>query len=282
MDHSTVLVCSKDQVVQMLQKQIDEAAWLISSDKRTEEIEAWIASTSRFLTKAFSNGTVSNQFFMITAKSKYEPNQSLQLFQQNVSNGIKYLRTIIEDVEKGFFDPVPGVEWNSVKKRFDHQTFHEIIRRILNNFPKHLEEMYQKDVHGNGTIKKADLDKIKIGNEYDVQRILFSLIRVLFPEARIEVPKDGGYKGYRYDIYLDHYETVIEVKCTHEKMQERHLTEQIGSVCIITSKSLFISLFLIRLSLSRMLMLFAKIIIEKRKMCGVRLSLFSPPIWVEG
>lgn len=58
--------------------------------------------------------------------------------------------------------------------------------------------------------------------------MLFSLIRPLFPEARVEIYADGGYKGYRYDIYFDNYETVIEVKCSRPKMTERELTEQHG------------------------------------------------------
>nr|WP_275051287.1 hypothetical protein [Brevibacillus agri] len=96
-------------------------------------------------------------------------------------------------------------------------------------FYKHIQEMYQKPVHRKGTLAKADLQKIVLGNEYDVQRMLYSLIRPIFPEARVEIYEDGGYKSYRYDIFFDDYETVIEVKCSRPSMQERELTEQIGS-----------------------------------------------------
>ena len=41
----------------------------------------------------------------------------------------------------------------------------------MRNFHKHLEEMYQKPVHGRGTLQQADLTKISLGNEYDVQRM---------------------------------------------------------------------------------------------------------------
>ncbi|WP_338018887.1 hypothetical protein [Brevibacillus agri] len=92
-----------------------------------------------------------------------------------------------------------------------------------------MQEMYQKPVHRKGTLAKADLQKIVLGNEYDVQRMLYSLIRPIFPEARVEIYEDGGYKSYRYDIFFDDYETVIEVKCSRPSMQERELTEQIGS-----------------------------------------------------
>ncbi|MEK3761162.1 hypothetical protein MKZ07_22390 [Paenibacillus sp. FSL P4-0338] len=103
------------------------------------------------------------------------------------------------------------------------------MSRVLHNFDKHIYEMYQKPVHGNGTLKLESLGDISLGNEYDVQRLLYSLLRPIFPEARVEVPTDGGYKGYRFDIFIDSYETVIEVKCTRPNMSERKLTEEIGS-----------------------------------------------------
>ncbi len=119
-----------------------------------------------------------------------------------------------------------------------------VVRRILRNFHKHLEEMYQKHVHGKGTLKQTDLDKITLGNEYDVQRMLSSLLKPIFPTARVEVFGDGGYTGTRYDIFISEYNLVIEVKCTRTSMTERHLTEEIGSdICHYTSHHLMFFIF---------------------------------------
>lgn len=104
-----------------------------------------------------------------------------------------------------------------------------ILEKILSNFYMHIKAMYRMDVHGSGTIKKADLDKIIIGNEYDVQRILYSLIVPVFPEARTEVNADNGYGGVRTDIYLGHNNIAIEIKCTRKHMTEKDLTEQLGA-----------------------------------------------------
>jgi len=117
----------------------------------------------------------------------------------------------------------------SAEAHIDKTTASTIIRKILRNFHKHIEAMYQDEVHGNGTIKKEDLDKIKIGNEYDVQRILYSLIKPIFPDARLEVVNDAGYNSVRYDIVIDEYGIVVEVKCTRENMTERKLTEELGA-----------------------------------------------------
>ncbi len=79
------------------------------------------------------------------------------------------------------------------------------------------------------SLKIEDLNRIKIGNEYDVQRILYSLIKPLFPEARLEVTVDAGYRPVRYDIFIDEYDLAIEVKCTRANMTERTLNEELGS-----------------------------------------------------
>ena len=93
-------------------------------------------------------------------------------------------------------------------------------------------------------LKKTDLDKIKLGNEYDVQRMLFSLLKPIFPTARVEVPGDGGYTGTRYDIFITEHKLVIEVKCTRSSMSERTLTEEVGSdICHYTDKHIMFFIF---------------------------------------
>ena len=132
----------------------------------------------------------------------------------------------------------------TVANELDEQTALTVVRLILRNFPKHLEEMYQKNVHGRGTLNKADLDKIILGNEYDVQRMLFSLLKPVFPTARVEVPGDGGYSGTRYDIFISEHNLVIEVKCTRSSMAERTLTEEVGSdICHYKHKHIMFFIF---------------------------------------
>ncbi|MDC3418333.1 hypothetical protein [Aquibacillus salsiterrae] len=75
-----------------------------------------------------------------------------------------------------------------------------IINRILMNFYSHIEEMYESKVHGKAGITKEKLDEIRIGNEYDVQRILYSIIKPIIPEARLEVVDDAGSGSVRRDM----------------------------------------------------------------------------------
>lgn len=104
-----------------------------------------------------------------------------------------------------------------------------IVRRVLENFYLHIKTMYFEKPHGSGKIKQEDLARIEIGNEYDVQRILYSLLKPVFPEARVEVNADSGYSSFRYDIYLDEYKLVIEVKCSRPNMTEKNLTDELGA-----------------------------------------------------
>jgi hypothetical protein len=141
-----------------------------------------------------------------------------------ISRGIKFLSRLMEDISNDLYKDELTIN-NEIPKEIAII----IIERILNNFYKHLQEMYQSEVHGKAKILKCDLDKIKIGNEYDVQRILYSIIKPVFPSARVEVTEDNGYNSMRYDIFIDEYDIVIEVKCTRKNMNERQLTEELGS-----------------------------------------------------
>lgn len=103
-----------------------------------------------------------------------------------------------------------------------------LVDKWLTNFHLYMEELVERAPHGKATITQA-LQQIEIKNEYDVQHLLYSLIKPIFPQARTETVDDTGYGGIRYDIVLDDYDLTIETKCTREKMTERQLTEEIAA-----------------------------------------------------
>lgn len=103
-----------------------------------------------------------------------------------------------------------------------------LIEKWLTNFHLYMEELVARAPHGKATITQA-LQQVEIQNEYDVQHILYSLIKPIFPQARTETVDDTGYGGIRYDIVVDDYDLTIETKCTRSKMTERQLTEEIAA-----------------------------------------------------
>ncbi|MEK4529902.1 hypothetical protein NST38_31350 [Paenibacillus sp. FSL H8-0104] len=221
----------KDEIIQNIQSQIEEGLALQSNGNDMEiKFESWVASTIRMLNQTFSEDSIASEFAIQSMVSKSPGARgAFSGHQVSLNMGIAHLEGLIRDIEKGYFDNVPQEVLRDNTSLYDPITFHRIISSIMLNFMKHVEEMYQKPVHGNGGLKKEDLDKVALVNEYDVQRMLFSLIRPIFPDARLEADQDAGYKGIRYDIYLGSYDTVIEVKCTRKTMRERDLSEEIGS-----------------------------------------------------
>lgn len=104
-----------------------------------------------------------------------------------------------------------------------------LIERILNNFYMYYRAMYKEPVHKKGTLQKEMLAAIQIGNEYDLQRMLYSILRPIFPNIRQEVYSDNGYGGMRADIYLEEHDLIIETKCTRGSMSEKMLAEELGA-----------------------------------------------------
>lgn len=73
--------------------------------------------------------------------------------------------------------------------------------------------------------QSENLPNISIKNEYDLQHILFPIIRTIFKDARTEIFQDTGHHGVRKDIAIDSLDIVIELKCTRHSMNERQLWE---------------------------------------------------------
>lgn len=107
---------------------------------------------------------------MIYQDNPYSKDRTKENILQAKERVIKYLDEIVLNI-KSDFDTNDMLTENSAII---------IVKRILNNFYKHIEVMYEEPVHGNAGIRSDILKSIKIVNEYDVQRILYSLIKPVF------------------------------------------------------------------------------------------------------
>jgi len=196
-----------------------------SIEEMNKAFISWRRETELVLIEVCGDNRKSKMFFLKTDKdiNKFSKLETISIITEAINSGVALIQEIKAEIKNYIADNIDNSDY------LDENSTIIIIRRILQNFYKHIQTMYQEEVHGNGTIKKEDLDKIQIGNEYDVQRILYSLIRPVFPTARLEVSNDAGYKSIRYDIKIDEYNTIIEVKCTRKSMTERNLTEELGS-----------------------------------------------------
>lgn len=185
----------------------------------------WREDTIELLNNFFHENSFALKFEseVIYLENRFSKSDTRLQIKKAINQGITFLKRLCDDILNGVYDDV------DVENNIPKEIAIIIIKRIMDNFYKYIEAMYESQVHGKAKILKKDLDKIKIGNEYDVQRILYSIIKPIFPLARLEVPDDAGYNSVRYDIYVDEYDVVIEVKCTRNSMTERTLEEEIGS-----------------------------------------------------
>ena len=116
-----------------------------------------------------------------------------------------------------------------VSDDLSEETVKLIIERILSHVNVYLKSMYYDKTHQKSTFSEEILHQITIKNEYDIQHILYSLLRAVFPEIRRGVNGDNGYSGTRADLYLEQYDITIEIKCTRKGMSEKQLTEELGA-----------------------------------------------------
>lgn len=133
---------------------------------------------------------------------------------------LKALQSTIGFLEKGSI---------GVSNKISKETANLLVEQILDHFHLYLQAMYRDPVHKSGTLCDRDLKAIEVGNEYDLQRMVYSVLRPLFPIVRQEVYSDNGCGGMRADLYLEDYNMAIEMKCTRQNMTEKKLIEELGA-----------------------------------------------------
>ncbi len=103
-----------------------------------------------------------------------------------------------------------------------------VLETVISNFDLYLQNMFRVVPENKATLKKEILNQIVINNEYDVQHIMYAVIKALYPSARREVNQDTGYGTVRYDIVIEEIDTVIEIKCTRKDHTENKLYRELG------------------------------------------------------
>lgn len=95
---------------------------------------------------------------------------------------------------------------------------------ILNNFLLFKESLIDRPPDKRATIKPAAL---LLKNEYDIQHLLYAMLKPVFPTLRSEVSSDSGVAAIRADLCIDDLSVIIEAKCSRPSMSQRDLTEEI-------------------------------------------------------
>lgn len=190
-------------------------ARIIDTVELSEEYVNWCRKVKEFLKR---EGSPKENLREIQVKMQYTANEfSKEETRKNIIKAVKDTVRCLEETDKN--------TENEISKKAGIM----LIDQILNNFYLYYKTMYQSPVHKKGTLTMENLKNIQIGNEYDLQRMLYSLLLPIFPMLRLEVNSDNGYGGMRADIYLKEYNLIIETKCTRGNMNEKKLAEELGS-----------------------------------------------------
>lgn len=183
--------------------------------KLRKEYDGWCRDVKRFLKQEKFSKEILQE---IRVKMQYTANEfSGEETRKSIMKAIKDTLNCLEENDM-------DIEKETVKNE-------EImlIEKILNNFYLYYRSMFQLPLHKKAALSMEDLKKIQIGNEYDLQRMLYSLLLPVFPLIRQEVESDNDYSGMRADLYLKEYDLIIETKCTRDNMNEKKLIEELGA-----------------------------------------------------
>lgn len=103
----------------------------------------------------------------------------------------------------------------------------ECLKKYLENFYMFLEALTEREPDKRATLTKDKLQQIKIENEYDLQHLLYAVLKPIYPEVRKEVAEDSGVGMIRSDLKIPSLNLVLETKYTGEKTRLKKLTEEI-------------------------------------------------------
>ena len=121
----------------------------------------------------------------------------------------------------------------------------DLVTVVLENFPLFCRNLYKEGIYERCSVEvKEHLTGFSIENEYDLQKLMLSVLSSLFSDARTESVQDSGHHAVRKDIVIDSESAVIELKCTRSGMTERKLSEEIAADMIhYDSKRLFFYIY---------------------------------------
>ena len=107
------------------------------------------------------------------------------------------------------------------------QTIPNEIERYLRNFNLFLEAFTEIQPDKRASITSEKLNEVKVENEYDLQHLLYAVIKPLYPDTRREVSNDSGVGTVRGDIIIPSVNAIIEAKCTRKSISLKKITEEI-------------------------------------------------------
>ena len=195
---------------------------------------------SQQLLEKFQQGDLKQKYFLSKIEPSLKAQLSKELLGQNNNplailikkvfdeNSIKETElntalqiTLATDIDVQLQILLEDIESILLQIKFVNKSAEETVRHVLNNFSNAI----QKIING----RRLNHPDFNIEDEYDVQDILYVILKSIFPKIRDEdpIPKVGG-KSTKIDLILREEKILIEVKMIKVKdSNETHFIEQL-------------------------------------------------------
>lgn len=154
--------------------------------------------------------------FSVLANKLFEVNE---VSESDINNALTSI--ISSDLDIYTLLLLEEIESQHLQVKFISKTTEEVLRDIFYNFPNAVQKIIKNRRKGH--------PEFEIKDEYDVQDILYVIIKSIFPNMRDEdpIPKVGG-KSTKIDLILREEKILIEVKMIKETdSNETHFIEQL-------------------------------------------------------
>jgi hypothetical protein len=207
----------KSEAIERLENLKERAGKLVGLRRGSQDFKKWHRDTEVAIERIFGEGTRHSKDFTdirysLMMFSSGTPDSAFDdAYRGGVRNAISVLESLIDEV-KEYWDDEPESHIQELtaidKVELLIRRFHKVARQLRSRY--------------------ASRNTIEIEDEYDVQDLFHSLLRLYFEDVRAEeyTPSYAG-AASRVDFLLKEEKIIIEIKKTRQGLSAKEVGEQL-------------------------------------------------------
>ena len=207
----------KSEAIERLEILKERASQLAGQPRGSQDFKKWYRDTEVAIERVFGEGTRHSKDFTdirysLMMFSSGTPDSAFDdAYRGGVRNAISVLESLIDEVKEYWEDePESCVQELSAIDKVELliRRFHKVARQLRS--------------------RHASRNTIEIEDEYDVQDLFHSLLRIYFDDVRAEeyTPSYAG-AASRVDFLLKEEKIIIEIKKTRQGLSAKEVGEQL-------------------------------------------------------
>ena len=208
---------NKSEAIERLEKLKQRANQLAELRRGSQEFKKWYRDTEIAIERIFGNGTRHSKDFtnirysLIMFSSSTSDAAFDNAYRKGIRTAVSVFDSLIDEVKDywedkqiGFVKDIEAID----KVKLLIRRFHKVVRQLRSRY--------------------ASRNTIEIEDEYDVQDLFHSLLRIYFDDVRAEeyTPSYAG-AASRVDFLLKKEKIIIEIKKTRQGLSAKQIGEQL-------------------------------------------------------